>query len=320
MLVFLLAVASAGPPRVRQFGGIRNQGNTCYLSSLLQTLYHAEPFRQAVVEGQQCRGWFRRRPPLTTRTALAGVFAQLAKNQTADTSRLTRALRVDPRQQQDIQEYVRILFAALAGDDVSLSAYEGEAETYLEITPEEVEALGREVTKTRTEPFLDLSLDLRPTLRDAVAAYLTPDVLDGDNKWKTPDDGYRAALKGYRFTSLPKFLVVHLKRFAYDFERDRVAKLPDPLSFPLEFDAQEYGMAATKTTFRLHAVVIHVGDALAGHYYAFVDPYCDGRWLRFDDHTVRPTDIKHVFMEGRGTRIGSASVGAYLLQYKQVDA
>ena len=30
--------------------GLQNQGNTCYLNSLLQTVYHIEPFRSAVLE------------------------------------------------------------------------------------------------------------------------------------------------------------------------------------------------------------------------------------------------------------------------------
>jgi len=81
------------------FAGLRNQGNTCYLNSLLQTLYHCPPFREAVLE-RSPKG-FRRRFGVTKVGALAKVFERLQKNKTAETRGLTKALGVDPREQRD---------------------------------------------------------------------------------------------------------------------------------------------------------------------------------------------------------------------------
>ena len=66
----------------------------------------------------------------------------------------------------------------------------------------------------------------------------------------------------------------------------------------------------------LHAVVVHVGGGRGGHYYAYVDPLLDGRWVKFDDDRVSAADARVVAAEAAGAELGGGnSVGAYLLQY-----
>lgn len=52
--------------------GFANQGNTCYLNSLLQTLYHAPGLREAVLEASDDGDG-----DAATVSALATVFRQL---------------------------------------------------------------------------------------------------------------------------------------------------------------------------------------------------------------------------------------------------
>lgn len=293
------------------FAGIENQGNTCYLNAVLQALYHVPSFRDAVLESAppKKRAWWRRGRRAAPE-ALSSVFGSLLHNRTASTRALTRSLRVNPREQQDAHEYLRLLLDYV--ESVAVATYGGEGAWTLAVTPEEATRIGANITKLRRQSFLDVSLDLRPTLKLAIASALEPELLD--DKWKTPHHGYRTATKTWKVDTLPHVLLLHLKRFGFD--GSDVTKIGDPFDFPLEFN-DYFG---TGERYRLHAVIVHAGDSLRGHYYAFIDPQLDGRWFRFDDTKVSSVEVDDMLAEARGTRSASVSVGAYLLQYIRLPA
>ncbi|KAH8075308.1 ubiquitinyl hydrolase [Aureococcus anophagefferens] len=233
--VLYAALCVAGAAGRAQFGGLRNQGNTCYLNSLLQTLYHVPKLRSAVIDDAPA-------------PAKRGPLARL---------------RLSGMQQQDAQEYLRILVGELLEAPVAgtvRTLYEGALESYLEATDDEAERLGERPSRSRVERFLD--------------------------------------------------------RFAYDYAYDRVRKLGNRVRVPFELEAAAFGVDDDGEAYALHAVVIHVGGGLGGHYYAYVDPNLDGNWVKFDDDRVTPVDAAVVAADADGTDYrNGASVGAYLLQY-----
>lgn len=67
-----------------------------------------------------------------------------------------------------------------------------------------------------------------------------------------------------------------------------------------------------QTPYRLHAVLVHEGQAVSGHYWAFV--YCPRRsaWLKFNDVTVTEASWAELLRDSVG---GHHCTSAYCLLY-----
>jgi ubiquitin carboxyl-terminal hydrolase 7 len=202
--------------------------------------------------------------------------------------------------------------------------------------------------KLRAERFYDLSLDIkgRRSVMESLLSYVEPDLLEGENRYRADEHGLQDAEKGVAFTAFPPVLQLQLKRYDYDVAREQMVKLGDRLDFSRRLDLRPFippgeaqaeqgedpaqaAAAAAAGQYLLHAVVIHVGDEVGGHYYTYVDPRCDGNWHRFDDQAVTKVSERVVFEDGFGGgggplgflfgRRGKASKCAYMLQYVQAS-
>ncbi|KAH9699315.1 ubiquitin carboxyl-terminal hydrolase 12 [Citrus sinensis] len=291
--------------------GLKNQGATCYMNSLLQTLFHIPYFRKAVYHMPTTENDM---PSGSIPLALQSLFYKLQySDSSVATKELTKSFgwdTYDSFMQHDVQELNRVLSEKLE-DKMKGTVVEGTIQQLFEgHHMNYIECINVDYKSTRKESFYDLQLDVKGC-RDVYASfdkYVEVERLEGDNKYHAEQYGLQDAKKGVLFIDFPPVLQLQLKRFEYDFMRDTMVKINDRYEFPLQLDLdRENGKylspdadRSVRNLYTLHSVLVHSGGVHGGHYYAFIRPTLSDQWYKFDDERVTKEDLKRALEEQYG--------------------
>lgn len=75
---------------------------------------------------------------------------------------------------------------------------------------------------------------------------------------------------------------------------------------------QYYFSLYLKVPYRLHAVLVHEGQASAGHYWAYIYDHGHKRWLKYNDVMVTESSWEELVRDSYG---GMTNASAYCLMY-----
>uniref|UniRef100_A0AAV1US23 Ubiquitin carboxyl-terminal hydrolase 47 n=1 Tax=Peronospora matthiolae TaxID=2874970 RepID=A0AAV1US23_9STRA len=250
------------------FTGLSNQGATCYMNSLLQSMFMTPEFRQGLYRWTCCNVEEKvlelgdeeeeeegeeadeDNIPLQLQNLFAKL--QLTTQDAISTKALTKSFGwtgADVFQQHDVQELCRVLLDALersfkdtVNENLVNELFEGALKDYVQCRECGYES-------SRIDTFLDLSLVIRPfgsmdmmkTVEEAIEFFLRPEVLDKENQWMCDQCKVkRDAIKGLKFSKLPYILMLQLKRFDFDYATMNRIKLHNKVTFPKYLDMNSY--------------------------------------------------------------------------------
>lgn len=293
--------------------GLKNGGATCYMNAVLQQLFMMPGFSEYILgiddDTDKQKSLF---------SQLQNLFAYLkeSKLEFYTPDGFWKAFRmigqeVNIREQQDAFDF----FMSLADQiDESLKKQKKIQifKRYFEGTlanqfickdcPHKYE---------REEVFFGLNLDVKSgDLQNSFAQFVKDELLDGDNSYNCEKcNEKRSAIKRTLLKKLPKYMCIQLKRFDYDWESNRSLKFDDYFEFPRHIDVQPYTTGEevkqedhlplidenkmdfetkkSEILYELVGIVVHSGQANAGHYYSFVkENNSEEKWLKFNDTSV----------------------------------
>ncbi|EMD94002.1 hypothetical protein COCC4DRAFT_132232 [Bipolaris maydis ATCC 48331] len=183
----------------------------------------------------------------------------------------------------------------------------------------ETRCLTCENTSQRDEAFLDLSVDLEQhsSVTSCLRKFSEEEMLCERNKFHCDNcGGLQEAEKRMKIKRLPKILALHLKRFKYTEDLQRLQKLFHRVVYPFYLrlfnttdDAED-----PDRLYELYAVVVHIGGGpYHGHYVSIIKTQ-DRGWLLFDDEMVEPVDKAYVRNFFGGENVLAC---AYVLFYQE---
>ncbi|ORD94601.1 hypothetical protein ECANGB1_2790 [Enterospora canceri] len=256
------------------FCGLVNLGATCYINSLLQTMRYMFHFQKELFEAED--GFYT--------TNLKRLFYQMSTNPSGAERTLSShfvhnlPFVASVSEHQDVHEFSKLLFDRLEAENKSVikNNFEGAHKI--------VFSCDCGCTVEKEESFQDISLQMNrsQSLAESMAAFFEDEAID---EFRCETHGATAATKSTRVHRGPRYLLVLVGRFSFDWESNSPLKNNGHFSYPPELDLGAFcADSAASERYALLSTVVHAGSASQGHFYAFVR--IGGRFYKFNDEAV----------------------------------
>ncbi|XP_054286992.1 ubiquitin carboxyl-terminal hydrolase 36-like isoform X2 [Macrosteles quadrilineatus] len=293
--------------------GMENLGNTCYLNSTLQALFHVPAFVNWLLNDKAHKDKCEALNGLThTDCLICAMLKTLKSSLENSASNSIRphlvynklkliCKRLMHGHQEDAHEFMRYLIESMDRSYLrimqanNLDSYSKETTPLSQIfggyLRTEVRCLECRNISLTFQHFQDLLLDIRQatTLDQALESYFTCERLgDGDEAYKCEKCHRRvAATKKFTVEKPPNVLCIQLKRFGITGGKNsKHIQLQTSLDLT-RFWVHQQSQPGVRLNYRLVSLVNHIGPSTNCGHYTAVGLASSGQFYLFDDSLVR---------------------------------
>lgn len=264
--------------QVTGYVGLVNEGTTCYMNSLLQTLFLITSFRKTLYSIIPTDSEYDRIPQ-----ALRKLFGALQVSQNPpSTQELLKSFgwgRDEWHIQHDVQEFNYTLSDTLERNMNGTLAQGAYSSLFKGKILQKIQCTNVDYQSNKHEEFIDLQLDVKGNnnIVESLRKYFSPVDLNGDMQYQAEGNGLQDAKKTMLIEELPPVLQIMLKRFEYNPARGSMVKLNEKFEFYEEIDMDPYMVPGRRglNKYKLFSILVHGGTLAAGHYYVFISPGLD---------------------------------------------
>ncbi|KAJ5502999.1 Peptidase C19 ubiquitin carboxyl-terminal hydrolase 2 [Penicillium fimorum] len=288
--------------------GLKNLSNTCYLNSLMTQLFMNIEFRSFILNLPIAD---RISQKLLYETQRLFTWMQETWSKSIEPSDFVKSIltydneEIDVTVQMDVDEFYNLLFDRWEAQVLDTEKKKKFRSFYGGQLVQQIKSMECDHISERLEPFSAIQCEIKgkATLEDSLRAYVSGEVMQGDNKYSCTSCGRHVdAVKRACLKDVPDNLIFHLKRFDFDMVHMLRSKINDEFQFPHHIDMTPYTVEhlsdpeqiIAPDIFELVGVLVHTGTAESGHYYSYTleRPSSGGEanWVEFNDSDVGKFD------------------------------
>lgn len=321
----------------KEFCGIQNEKNTCYLNSIFQIFFNLKLLRKHIFSIPSNEG-----TPIFLMQQALYEMQKKVKNDIRIIN-FIRAMEWDESVQNDFTEIFFIVFEMLSDSERNMKGFSLLAENCTGVLRTYIKCNEINYESNKKEPFLLLQLDITgcSNLIECFEKFLSVEKMTEENKYELEDRSKHDAIKSLHFEMLPSVLFVSLMRFEY---QEQIKKKFDKIEYDEFIDLGNYILKDENKfeknnendnyNYELFGVLVHDGNAEGGHYYVYIKENKSRNWVKFNDSKsmyVNQSDVfeknfggreKHISVYGNGF-VSTEYLGnhrtAYFLIYLQRD-
>ena len=285
----------------KEYSGISNEKNTCYLNSIFQTFFNLKILRKIIFNILSNEG-------SSTFLMQQSLYELQSLKPDVRLINFIRSMGWSEDIQNDITEILFYLFEMLSEEELKINSESKLQEYCMGTYSTNIKCNDVSYESKIYERFLFLSLDIFKcrNIIESIEKFISVEKLIEENKYELDDKTKHDAIRNISLNNLPPILFIQLKRFDFStyaekkFDRIEYEEFLDLHDYINLSDKEQENKPNISNKYELYGVVVHDGNSEGGHYFTFFKDEKSKQWIKYNDSKTSYADYAEVFEKNFG--------------------